>query len=52
MSIFVDEKVLVAQSCPTLFNPVDCSPTGSFVREIFQARKLQLVAMPSSRVSS
>ena len=38
MSIFVDEKVLVAQSCPTLCNPVDCSPTGSFVCEIFQAR--------------
>ena len=52
VSIFVDEKVLVAQSCPTLCNPVDCSPTGSFVREIFQARILQWVAMPSSRVSS
>ena len=23
-------KVLVTQSCPTLFNPMDCSPLGSF----------------------
>ena len=26
--------MLVAQSCPTLCDPVDCSPPGSFVREI------------------
>ena len=52
MSVFVDEKVLVAESCPTLGNPMDCSLAGSFVREIFQARILQWVAMPSSRVSS
>ena len=24
-------KVLAAQSCPTLCDPVDCSPSGSFV---------------------
>ena len=28
----------VAQSCPTLCNPMDCSPPGSSVRGIFQAR--------------
>ena len=41
-----------AQSCPTLCNPMDCSPPGSFVHGIFQARILASVAMPSSRGSS
>ena len=31
--------VLVAQSRPTLFDPMDCGPPGSFVHGIFQARK-------------
>ena len=31
----------VAQSCPTLFNPMDCSLPGSSVRGIFQARVLE-----------
>ena len=31
----------VAQSCPTLSNPMDCSPPGSFVHRIFQARVLE-----------
>ena len=44
--------VLLAQSCPTLCNPVDCSPPGSSVRGIFQARLLEWVAMSSSRGSS
>ena len=30
----------VAQSCPTLSNPMDCSPPGSSVHGIFQARVL------------
>ena len=30
-----------AQSCPTLCDPVDCSPPGSSVRGIFQARILE-----------
>ena len=30
--------MLVAQSCPTLCDPMDCSPPGSSVQEIFQAR--------------
>ena len=34
--------MLVAQSCPTPRNPMDCSPPGSFVRGIFQARILPL----------
>ena len=40
------------QSHPTLCNPTDCSLPGSSVREILQARILELVAMPSSRRSS
>ena len=31
----------VAQSCPTLFNPVDCSPPGSSAHGIFLARVLE-----------
>ena len=34
-------SVLVAQSCPTLCDPMDCSPLGSSVHEIFQARILE-----------
>ena len=30
--------MLVAQSCPTLCNPMDCSPPGSSVHGILQAR--------------
>ena len=31
----------VAQSCPTLHDPMDCSPPGSSVHGIFQARVLE-----------
>ena len=31
----------VAQSCPTLSNPVDCSPPGSSIHGIFQASGLE-----------
>ena len=34
----------VAQSCPTLCNPVDCSLPGSSIHGIFQARILERVA--------
>ena len=37
----------VAQSCPTLSDPVDCSPPGSSVHGIFQARVLSRVPLPS-----
>ena len=40
------------QLCPTLCDPVDCSPPGSFVYGILQARILEWVAMLSSRGSS
>ena len=42
----------VAQSCPTLCDPVDCSSPGSSVHGILQARILEWVAIPSSRGSS
>ena len=41
-----------AQSCPTLCDSVDCSPPGSSVHGILQARILEWVAMPSCRGSS
>jgi len=44
--------VLVAQSCPTLWDPKDYNPPGSPVHGIFQARILEWVAIPSSRGSS
>ena len=34
----------VAQSCPTLSNPMDCSPPGSSSHGILQARVLEWVA--------
>ena len=40
------------QSCLTLCDPMDCSPPGSCVHGILQARTLEWVAMPSSRESS
>ena len=41
-----------AQLCPTLCNPMDCSPPGSFVHGILQARILEWVAISCSRGSS
>ena len=45
-------KVLVAQSCLTLCNPMNCSPPGASVHGILQARILEWVAIPFSRWSS
>ena len=45
-------KVFVAPLCSTLCNPMDCSPPGSSVHGISQARILEWAAMPSSRGSS
>ena len=39
----------VAQSCPTLCNPVDCSLPGFSVHGILQARILEWVAISFSR---
>ena len=38
---------LFAQSCLTLCNPMDCSPPGSSVHGIAQARILEWVPFPS-----
>ena len=39
----------VAQSCPTLGDPVGYSPPGSSVHGVLQARVLEWVAISSSR---
>ena len=44
--------VLVAQSCLTLCDPMDCSPPGSSVHGILQARTLEWVVIAFSRGSS
>ena len=43
---------MVSLSCVRLHSPVTCSPPGSSVPGILQARTLEGVAMPSSRGSS
>ena len=45
-------KVLVTQSCSTLYNSVDCRPPGSSVHGILQERILEWVAILFSRGSS
>ena len=45
INICISKLVLVAQSCPTLCDPMDCSPPGSSVHDIFQARILEWVAI-------
>ena len=45
-------QVLVTELCPTLCNPMDCSPPGSSVHGILQARILEWVAISFSRGSS
>ena len=41
--------VLVTQLCPPLCDPMDCSPPGSSIHGILQARILEWVAISSSR---
>ena len=45
-------KVLVAQSCLTLYSPTDCSPPGSSVHGTVQAIILEWETVPFSRGSS
>ena len=51
LSIF-NMCVLVAQLCPTLCNLMVCSPSGSSVHRILQARILEWIAISFSRGSS
>ena len=46
------ESVLVTQLCLTFCDPIDCSQPNSSVHRISQARILEWVAIPFSRVSS
>ena len=41
----------VAQSCPTLCNPMDCNPPSSSIHGVLQARILEWVAISFSRGS-
>ena len=45
-------KVLAARWCPTLYDPMDCSPPGSSVHGILQARILEWAAILFLRGSS
>ena len=44
--------ILDVQSCPTLWNPIDCSPPGSSVYGIMQARILEWIAISLSTAPS
>ena len=50
--VYTESEREVAQSCPTLCGPVDCSPSGSSIHGILQARILEWVAISFSRGSS
>ena len=49
---FWEVKVLVAQSCLTFCDPLDCIPPGSSVPRILQAKILEWVVIPFSKGSS
>ena len=49
---FLYMHVLIAQSCPTLCHPMNCSLPGHFVHGISQSRRPHWVAIPFSRGSS
>ena len=44
----VKSKIEASQSCQTLCNPIDCSPPGSSIHGIFQARVLEWSAIAFS----
>ena len=48
--VWLKVKVLVTQLCPTLCDPVHCSPPGSSVHGILQARTLEWVAISFSQL--
>ena len=45
--IWIESESEVAQSCPTLCDPMDCSPPGTSVHGILQARILDGLSFPS-----
>ena len=48
ISLYAAVAAKLLQSCPNLSNPMDCSPPGSSVHEIFQARVLEWGAIAFS----
>ena len=52
MKVKVKSESKVAQSCPTLCDPMDCSLQRSSVHGILQAKVPEWVAISFSRVSS
>ena len=50
--VFVHVHAQLLQSCSTVCDPMDCSPPGSSVHGILQARIPEWVAIPFSRGSS
>ena len=50
--VCVHVRAKLLQLCPTLCDPMDCSPPGSPVHGILQAGTLEWAALPSSRASS
>ena len=50
--IHMKVKELIAQSCPALHDPMNCSSPSSSIHGILQARILEWVAIPFSRESS
>ena len=45
IQIVLEIESEVAQSCPTLCDPMDCSPPGSSLHGILQARVVEWVAI-------
>ena len=45
-------KVLVAHLCPTLCDPMDCSPRGSSVHGILQVRIMECFTMGNHQINS
>jgi len=51
LSLYVCVCVLITQSCSTLHDPMDCSPPGSSVHGILQARTLEWVVISFSNAN-
>ena len=51
-SLMHESESEVAQSCPTRSDPMDCSPAGSSVHGIFQARVLEWDALAFSGITA
>ena len=51
-ALFAPVPCSAVELCPTLWNPVDCSPPGSSVHRTVRAKILAWVAISSSRGSS